>query len=447
MSIRVTMIGAGSPGFSRAVGEELMKSKVLQDITFVMMDIDPQRADASAEVMRKLVEEEGSSMKVEVSYNQREALTGANYVVTSCEKNRVPYWIQDIEIPEKHGCYQLTGENGGPGGQIHAMRNITIFMGICKDMREVCPDAWLMNFTNPMSFLCTYVARYGGVKCLGFCHQVHGSFGVIAEMLGFEPGELEVISGGVNHFNWLMDIRKKGTNESYMEEFLSFVEQSEWWEKVTHNVPPQKFTKELLELTGCYPIGYDDHIVEYVPFFYDESEWDKYGYFRVKDHLKEYWAKISAMDKDQFGAQVQAASEVHVPFPKDPKHPHYHEDTCIMIEALETNTPTYVDSINVVNIGAVSNLPANAIVDVPAICVGGEVRSIHVGALPPVAEELCRRQVTLHELVVEATVKGNRQIALQAMALDPYIKNINQAKAILDEFLEVYKEELPQFHS
>ena len=439
------MIGAGSPGFSLAVGEELAASEVLAGSTFVLMDIDEARLEASAGRMRQVVEDAGSTLFIEHTPDRRLALDGADYVVTSCEPNRVPFWIQDLRIPEAHGVHQLTGENGGPGGQVHAMRNITIFMGICRDMRELCPRAWLMNFTNPMSFLCTFVHRYGGVRCLGFCHQVHGSFGVIAEMLHMEPGDLQVITAGVNHFNWLLDIRRRGTRESFLQPFLDLVRRSDYWEQNRADTPPQRFTRELLEVFGAYPVGYDDHIVEYIPFFYERDQWDEMGYRSNRVHLEQWLDTVKRQGGDDFTAQVKAVSESQVPFPRDERHPYYKEKTCVMMEALETNTPTYTDAINIPNRGCVENLPLDAIVDIPAVAVGGDVRGLHVGALPRACAELCRRQVTIHELVVEATVAGDRALALQALCLDPYVRSLTQARAILGDFLETYRAYLPQF--
>ncbi|HOJ31738.1 MAG TPA: hypothetical protein PLP13_06895 [bacterium] len=275
MRYKIAMIGGGSPGFSYFIAEALVNSEIFSDALFMLMDIDKKRLNASVQRIKNLVKEKKSGLQVVSTTNRKIALEGADFVITSCEINRVPFWIQDIEIPEKYGVYQLKGENGGPAGQIHAMRNITLFMDICNDIRKVCPNTWLMNFTNPMSFLCTYFHRYGKIKFLGFCHQVHGSFGVIAEMLGMEPGDLRVITGGINHFSWLIDIRKKGSSKSYLAEFLKRVRKSIYWKKNFKNIPHQKFTLELLDISGVYPVGYDDHLVEYIPFFYEKKEWKK----------------------------------------------------------------------------------------------------------------------------------------------------------------------------
>jgi len=443
---RIAMIGAGAPGFPVKVAEELVRSEVLGESTFALMDIDAGRLDAAAARIQALVEEAGGALRIEATTDRRRALDGASHVVTSCEPQRVPLWTRDLEIPAAHGVHQLTGENGGPGGQAHAMRNITLFMAICADMRELCPDAWLMNFTNPMSFLCTYAHRFGGVKTMGFCHQVHGSFGVIAEMLGFEPGQLEVITAGVNHFNWLLDIRHRGTGESYYEQFLKSVRQSRYWQRVRTNMPMQRFTLEILEVFRAYPVGYDDHIAEYVPFFYEPDEWESFGYTSHIEHLQQVQQRRDAADgTNPYDKQLAASADEHYPFPRDPGHPYYIEHACLMMEALETNTPTYTDAINIVNGGSVSNLPHDAVVDIPAVAVGGRVRGLDVGALPKPAAELCRRQITIHEMVVDATVHGDRQLALQAMCLDPYIRSITQARRILADFLSEYRDYLPQF--
>lgn len=448
---KIAMIGAGSPGFSMSVAEELVRSEILRESVFVLMDVDKRRLALSEASIRALVAREKSPLRIESTTDRRRALAGARYVVTSCEKNRAAYWIKDLDIPRKHGVEQTHGENGGPGGQAHAMRNVTMFMGICRDMRAVCPEAWIMNFTNPMSYVCTYFHRGGGVKGLGFCHQVHGSFGVVAEMLGFQPGELEVITGGVNHFNWLVDVRVKGTGRSYLKEFLKRVRRSDYWRVNRPNIPQQQFSRDVLDAFGVYPVGYDDHWSEYVPFFYPEKEWKKRGYERHVVSLRK-WMKQQQRDKgkpikDLLTAveAARAVSKVVFPFPKDAFHPYYREQTCTVMAAFETNKPAYLTSINIVNHGSISNLPADAVVDIPGIAVGGQVRGVHVGELPRACAELCRRQITLHELVVEATMTGDRQLALQAMCLQPQVRSLAQARAILDRFLKEYSVELPQF--
>ncbi len=215
MPHRIAMIGAGSVGFSLAIAKELVRSEVLKDSTFVLMDIDSQRLAESEARIKSLIAQTNVPLRLESTLDRRIALAEANFVITSYAPHRLAFWAKDIEIPLRHGVELMQGENGGAAGSVHALRNITILMGIVEDMKELCPDAWLMNFTNPMSMLCTYLYKHTPIKSLGFCHQVHGSFGVVAEMLGFEPGDLQVVTAGINHMNFLLDIRRKDSNKSY----------------------------------------------------------------------------------------------------------------------------------------------------------------------------------------------------------------------------------------
>jgi len=440
------MIGAGS-GFVINIANELSEYASLRNVQFILMDNDKGRLKKAHESVSSILSEKAPGIEVLATTDLIEALTGCNYVITSFEQNRYPNWVKDVEIPMKHGVTQFTAENGGPGGIIHAMRNISLFIPVLNEMERLCPDAWLLNFTNPMSFLTTYFKKFSPIRSLGFCHQVHGSFGVIAEMLGFQPGELEVITGGINHFNWLFDIRRHGSGRSYMQEFLSRVKESEYWHENKTNIPFQKFTLEILEDFGTYCVGYDDHIVEYLPFFYEPEEWEKYGYEGILTRrlLPSIRQGDSAKSLEAMTLLAEARRS-DIPFPADDTHPYYAEKPCAVIDALETNQPLYLDAVNIVNHGCIENLPSDAIVDIPALIIGGEARGLHVGSLPVGPMELCRRQITIHEMIGEAVHTGNEKLVIQALSLDPYIHSITQARNIWKDFKREYEEYLPTFN-
>ena len=440
--LKVSMLGAGS-GFVLSIAKELNSYDIFADCQFVMMDISQTNLDLAQKQVLELIGENVNNVTVTTTTSLSEALDGSDYVISSCEKSRYPNWVKDFQIPENHGVHQLKAENGGPGGIIHGMRNISMFMEILQEMESKCPDALLMNFTNPMSILCTYFNNYSPIRNLGFCHQVHGSFGVIAEMLGFEPGELEVISAGVNHLNWLFDVRRKNSSKSYMKEFLEGVNHSKYWREKFSDIPPQKFTFEVLKTFNMYPIGYDDHITEYMPFFWEENEWADKGY----ESLKEQYIKFSGKKASSTLETIRLLGKDYhqPPFPADDNHPYYAEAPCKVIMALETNTPTYFDAIVIPNNGAVGNLQKGASLDVPAVAIGGEVRSIHVGELPPGPHEICRRQIAIHEMVAQATHEGDDSLAIQALCLDPYVRSITQAHNIWRDFKEEYKADLTTF--
>ena len=443
MPCRIVMIGAGSVVFPLTIARELVRSDVLKGSTLVLMDIDADLLARSEAQIRKLVAQTGSRLKLEATLDRRVALSDADFVVTSYAPHRIEFWIKDIEIADRHGAYAMEGENGGPAGQIHALRNITIMMDIVRDIKELCPDAWLMNFTNPMSMVCTYLCRHTPVKSLGFCHQVHGSFGHIAEMLDMEPGDLEVVTAGINHMNFLLDIRKKGCSISYMEEFFEAVHKSPYWQKAYENMPEQvqMFTLEFLDTFGIYPVGFDSHICEYIPFFYTKEEWEKMGYRSLCVQLE----GARKIQEEEEAAGVLSEEEIErkiaakfFALPKDPSDPYYRETPALI------NTAQYLDSMVLPNNGCVSNLPADAVVDIPAVVVGGRVRGVQVGELPPFAAELCRRQIVIHELIARAAVEGERRLFLEALCLDPFVHSLNAAKRICEDYIEEYRKYLPQ---
>lgn len=438
--LKVAMIGAGS-AFSVNVAETL-DDPVFENTEFWLMDIDEAGLRRAESAVRPIISELDVPVKLHTTTRLSDALEGADYVIVSSEQNRYQNWINDIEIPSKYGVEQLTGENGGPGGQIHAMRNINMLMPIVSGMESLCPDGWLLNLTNPMSTLCTYLTRYTRIKNVGFCHQVHGSVGVIAEQLGFEPGEFEVVSGGINHLNWLFDIRRRNSRDSYLKEFIDSIRNSEWWKTNKPYYPEHTFSLEIFDTFGMYPIGYDNHICEYFSCFYEKNEWESKGVFSLVEHRLRPQIQSS---KTTLEAQHLMGGTQKYPFPKDPYVPFYRESLSPLIIALETNKPTFFEAMVGRNDGAISNLPDDAIVDRPVVVTGGQVRSVHVGSLPPGPREVCRRQIALHEMVAKATVEGDEKLAIQALCLDPYVKSISQAKAIWSDFRKAYNSYLGSF--
>lgn len=448
MSHRIAIVGAGSVGFSLAVARELVASELLKDSTFFLMDIDRQKLAESESRLKSFVKLKRSPLKIKATLDRRTALDGADFIVTSYAPQRYDFWAKDIEIAARHGVHLLQGENGGPAGTIHALRNITIMMDIVRDMKRVSPDAWIMNFTNPMSMICTYLYNRAGVNAIGFCHQMHGSFGVIAEMLGVEPGDLQVVSAGINHMNFLLDIRRRDSGKSCMKEFLGAVRKSTYWRKIHKYIPEQLFTLEFLNAFGTYPVGYDNHISEYMPFFYSKEEWEKRGYKTTIQHIADYMKTgktVSATGTIDDVEVERILGKGKFPFPKDPAGEYYRESPVAVMEALLLNRPAYFDAMVLRNDGAVSNLPNDAVVDVPAVVAGGRPRPVTVGALPRFPAELCRRQTAIHELVAEAACTGDRRLVLEALCLDPFVHSISTARGLMKDYFAEYKDYLPQF--
>jgi alpha-galactosidase/6-phospho-beta-glucosidase family protein len=248
--------------------------------------------------------------------------------------------------------------------------------------------------------------------------------------------------------NFLLDIRKKGESTSFKDEFFALIKENPYWRRVSSNIPEQVFTLEFLNAFGLYPVGYDLHISEYLSFFYTPQEWKHLGYegalttIRKLESLRDDTGAKGTIDdvelKRMLGQNI-------FPFPADPAGQYYRETPVEIIESLVTSTPKYLDAMVVQNRGSISNLPCDAVVDVPVVIAGGESRGVSVGALPPFAAELCRRQIVIHEVIAEAALCGDRRLLLEALCLDPCKMSLSHARAMMNDYLDEYRDYLPQF--
>jgi len=392
--------------------------------------------------------------------HHREALEGAEFVVSAIEVGpREGLWISDYEISLKHGVRQPYAENGGPGGFAHAARNIGPLMEIIRDMEQICPDAWFINFTNPMARICDAVNRYSQIRAVGLCHQIYIGYAfvgmVLGEALGIEVPEgiegmhadvmqhvlraqvvqqvvprVEITAAGLNHFSWILYIRDRETGQNlyplFRERYAAF----------DPNFEP--LTREVFEAFDLFPVPGDTHLCEYLPWVSDAQTkpWERY-------HLQLYdweaWAGLRDFSLDRLNDMADGHMVVDSLLDTDS------EGALEMIENLAGGGSHYHLAANRPNIGQIANLPFGATVETPVHVSSAGVTPVHVGALPEAVAELLRREITVGQLCVDAAIEGDRQKALQSLLLDPMITDIGVAKQILDDYLTTYKEYLPQF--
>ena len=210
---KIVLIGAASASFGPRMIADAVLTPELRGSTLVLVDIDEPRLQVMTAYARRLNEAIGASLKVESTPDRTRALPGAEFVITSIAIKRDELWKLDHQIPLKHGIKQVLGENGGPGGLSHSLRNIPIVLSIARDMEKLCPDALLMNFTNPESRICLAVSRYTNIKFVGLCHGIGMAYDSIARITGLPMEDLEAIAAGLNHFVWVLDIRRKSSKE------------------------------------------------------------------------------------------------------------------------------------------------------------------------------------------------------------------------------------------
>jgi alpha-galactosidase len=365
----------------------------------------------------------------------------------------------DYDITLKYGVRQPYAENGGPGGFAHAARNIGPVLEIAHDMEAACPEAYYINFTNPMVRICDAISRYSKIRPIGLCHQIHAAYGmvgyVMAQELGIElpPGKfsthadpqywvllgkiarlahekVDIKAAGLNHFTWVVDIRDKRSGADLYPQLR------EAWRRADPGVEP--LTQRVFAAFGLMPVPGDEHLDEYLPWCSDPitKPWEKY-------ELDLYdWERASrGRDEGHEVIRKMGSGELAIDELKNADS----EGALEVIQAISGAGNEYHIAINVPNQGQISNLPLGAIVETPATLTGMGPLPIAVGALPEGIAELLRRELAVVKLCVDAAVTGDRQLALQCLLLDPVITDLDVARQILDDYLLTYKEYLPQF--
>jgi alpha-galactosidase len=458
---KIVVIGAGSASFGTSTLASLMQSRLLAGSKIALVDIDDQALSEMTRLANRINEEWQAGMTIEASADRRRVLAGADFVIVSIEvPPREKLWRLDWEIPLKHGLRQPYGENGGPGGLMHAFRQIGPFLEIVGDLQDLCPAAWLINFSNPLPRIVRAVTRYSDIKIVGKCHQIEVGYGIAAVLLADHFGydvpqnvdfhsdpassadkhvmarlgrqHLDIKAAGLNHFTWMLDVRDRQTGADLYPRLRA----------AAGRAPAgfEPLSMELFRLFGYCPVPGDTHLCEYLPWTHDVTSrpWEYYN-LRLYD-----WDRSETLRESGRELVMKMASGDS---PLEELRNRQSEGATEVIEAISANTNYYDEAVNIPNNGVIPNLPGEAIVEMPAMVGSTGFSGLRLGPLPEPIAELCRREATLVELVVEAAVSGKRELALRALLLDPMINDIARARAILDDYLSVFAEYLPQFAS
>ena len=456
----ITVIGAGSASFGENTLSAILRSKKLRGSTLRLVDRNPDSLDIVHRLANRLNVEWEAGFTVSAHTDHREALDGAQFVVNAIEVGaRENLWRRDFEIPMKYGVRQPYAENGGPGGFAHAARNIGPILQIARDMEQACPEAWFINFTNPMVRICDAVNRHSKIKSVGLCHQIYAGYVMVgmalAGDLGIEvPPELtgmhasadqyvaqqlvrkqivplvDIRAAGTNHFSWILSIRDRRTGEELYPLFRKrFFELDPKFEPLT---------RDVFSAFGWFPVPGDTHLCEYLPWTSDPvtKPWEKYD---IKLYDWDLMAAIRDFKLDRLNEMANGNLTIEGLLDTDS------EGALEMIENISGASTHYHLAANLPNVGQIANLPLGATVETPVVVDGAGIHPVHVGALPEPIAELCRRETTVAQLCVDAAAEGSREKALQCLLLDPVITDIETAKKILDDYLVSYKEYLPQF--
>jgi len=432
--VKIVVIGAGSADFGPAILADVLTNSAFKGSTLSLVDIEADSLRLMTKLAERMNAEWAGGVTIEASTERKEALPEADFVLVAVEVERMERWRLDFEVPLQHGLRQPFSENGGPGGFAHAARNIAIIMGICKDMRRLCPDAWFFNYTNPVPRIALAASKYGGVKAAGFCHGIGLGAEMFEELLGIPDDDMELKAAGLNHFTWVLDARRKSTGEDI---YPALRRKLKSWPDGFHPL-----TRDIFETFGLFPFCGDSHIAEYIQWVSDPvtKPWEKYNL-----NPPRFGPDGSARRREEEWrvTQSMANGDASIDWLKEGSG----ERACHVAASIAGNTNSYELAVNIPNEGYVPNLPQGAIVEVPAVVSALGVRGVPVGDLPEPIAELCRRQIAVAELAVEAAVTGDRKLALYALLLDPMVTDMPRAQAILDDYLSVHGDLLPQFQT
>lgn len=460
-SPKIVYIGAASAVFGLKALSSIFRSERLRGSELWLVDIDEPNLEAMTRLAQTLNREWGSQISINSTARRREALPNADFVIVSVQVGpREEVWEKDWQIPFNHGVRQPYAENSGPGAFAHTARNLPLMMAIARDMEELCPEAWYLNFTNPLIRLTWGVQRYSNVKVVGLCHQLLWGYAIAMAVLadrydvfipeGFnvhtnyqnkpylgpvmEAGykHLDLKAAGLNHFSWVYDIRDRETGED-----LYPLLRERWFNNYRPDFEP--LTLELFKTFGLMPTPGDAHLCEFLPWTHDPlaKPWEKYD------------LTLQSFDGNR---QRRADRRVIAGEIADGKRPAEEirnlrsEGIPEIIEGITFNDNAYHHQLDLPNSGLIPNLPDDAIVEVPGIISGIGIRGLNMAPLPEPIAELCRRELAYSSLVVDACYHGDKDLALQALLLDPMMNDIDRARAILDDFLVEFAEYLPQFN-
>ncbi len=427
---KITIIGAGSMVFTKKLMEDILSFPELSDSEISLMDIDEERLNLMVQLAQRMIEDLGCKAKIKSTPNRREALKNANYVIITIEVGGLDAYLNDIKIPDKYGINQNVGDTLGPGGIFRALRTIPSLVDICKDIEKLCPDAYLLNYSNPMAMNCWAMDKVSKVKKVGLCHSVQGTAKQLASYMQIPYEELSYWVAGINHMAWFLELKWKST-DTYP--ILRRVAKDEnLWERVTgaYRKLGMKDTVrfKIMDHFGYFVTESPYHMSEYVPYFRkNEKQMKELGVSRrwVLDY-KKVWDTYIREIKDQVTDR------------KEIKIKRSDEYAPQIIYSLHTGKPCRING-NVENRGLITNLPQGCCVEVPCLVDKSGIHPCYIGNLPPQCAALNRTNINVQELAVQAALTGDRDALFQAVALDPLTSSIltlDETKKMVNEMLK-----------
>jgi alpha-galactosidase len=438
---KIVLIGAGSRVFSSRLITDVLSLPELRDSTVTLMDIAEEPLKLAAVFARTLVQQNGFNTRIEATTDRREALDGADYVFVAIMVGGGSLGSIDREITLKHGLDQGDISTQGPCAIMASLRHIPVMLGICHDMEEVCPDAWLLNYTDPMPPIEWAMTDYTRIKNVGLCHSIQNTSAELAKYIGVPYDEITYSVAGINHMAWFLRFEWRG-KDAYPLLKEKFKDPAVYSGPDAAYNGPDVARAELFKAFGYYVTESSKHVSTYVPYFRkNPADIERY----LQDSGEKY---LNAGQR--FAARTQERNEdFKRKIESNYKFPLVHsgEFGTLIIRAFETGVPAQVYG-NVRNTGLITNLPEGCCVEVPCLVDKEGVHPCYVGDLPPQVAALNRLNVSVQELTVRGIVEKDKNKIFQSILLDPLtgaVLTIDEIRAMVDDLFKANKDYLKGF--
>ena len=460
--MKIVLVGAGSREFGPASIRDILLSDILCDgpIEIALVDIDPAGLPRARAYTEAVAEKLHRSATVTSTTRVADALPGADAVILSIEINRYFYWAQDFHVPRAFGFRQIYGENGGPGGLFHALRNMGPTLEVARAMERHCPDAWLVNYTNPLTKLCEAVNRLSEVRTVGLCHGVFHGIEQMARILELPPERLDARASGLNHFTWFGSVSDRETGKDLYPRLRERERAADWlhdWDEIA-------LSRILFRVFGRFPSPGANHIGEYIrwagdflassalQFFYDPADGHPWETGEVPTWIYNLGDEPTETplfpgkrrerargSREERAGRARADTDSYADAPLSPSG----ELAVPLLEGVLRGEERYLDAANVPNAGYVPGLPDGAVVEVPARACASGLHPFTMERLPEAVLALLRTQVSINRLLVDAFETRSRSPLLQALLLDPTTESYRQSVALINEMFRLQKDVLP----
>ncbi len=453
---KLVLIGAGSTVFTQRLVADLILSGQTDRWELALVDIDPVTLDAVDRLVRKMLTLKNVNFPIVSTTNRREVLTGADFVVTTIAVGGRRGWELDVTVPRKHKIYQPVGDTMMPGGISRAMRMIPQMLAIAEDVKELCPQAYFFNYSNPMTAVCRAIRVKTGVPVIGLCHGVHYVEGVLASFLGKKEGSITSFGVGLNHLTFLTDIRCNGEDAMPMlkakaSEQRPLVRQeirdkTDWPNSVTGRAPrysDDPLAWSIFERYGVFPVAMDRHITEFYPERFPHGQY--YGRTLGVDAFS-IDGRIAL--GDTWFEEMLAVARAPDPLPESyfDNVPGESEQLVEIMQSLLLDQRR-VFSVNMPNHGAAPGLPWDAILEMPAAAGGAGFMPLQSKSLPPALTAKLLSKIAAIEVTVEAALTGSFDLFVEALLTDGSVSDPDDAVALARDLIEAHKVHLPQFAS